>query len=118
MATVLIVDDEVSITEFLSETLQEEGHSVSVRYNGAQALDVIESNDFDLVLLDVAMPVMSGVEVLLRLRSNDHQTLPVIILSAQYRLDQLGDIGATAILPKPVEIERLIATVDRCLNDA
>lgn len=115
MAKVLIVDDEVAITEFLSETLQEEGHSVYVCHNGKQALQLIYQQQLDLILLDISMPVMGGDQVLQQLRSNSHSTLPVIVLSAQNHIEQYMDIGATAVLAKPFEITTLLDTIDQVI---
>ncbi len=113
MATVLIVDDEVAITEFLSETLQEEGHSVAVCHNGVQALQHIYNQPPDLVLLDINMPVMGGDQVLEKLRANAHGQLPIIVLSAQTHIEQYLDMGATAVIAKPFEIVALLDAVDQ-----
>lgn len=113
MATVLVVDDEVAITEFLTETLQEEGHLVQVCHNGAQALEQIYQAEPDLVLLDINMPIMSGDQVLFSLRSNSHTHLPVIVLSARNHVDQYLQVGATAVLEKPFEIATLLEMIDR-----
>jgi DNA-binding response OmpR family regulator len=115
MATVLIVDDEIAITEFLSETLQDEGHSVFVCYNGAQALQRIHNQLPDLVLLDINMPVMDGAQVLQELRANAQSTLPIIVLSAQHHIEQYLDMGATAVIAKPFAISALLETVDQVI---
>lgn len=113
MASVLVVDDEVAITELLSETLQEEGHCVHICHNGIQALEFIVAQQPDLVLLDIQMPVMGGEQVLHDLRSHLQNELPVIVLSAHNHIEQFLEIGATDVLEKPFEIDALIDLINR-----
>jgi len=82
----LVVDDDETNRKILSGRLEAEGHKVFVAENGRRALEVIEAQPFDLVLLDILMPEMDGYQVLQYLKS--HQTLreiPVIVLSALTR---------------------------------
>ena len=110
---ILVVDDEREIAAFVVDLLTEEGYAVHVVHDGASALLAIRANPPDLVLLDVAMPVMTGDEVLRELRATGFTYLPIIIATAGLRPEQYLRIGATAILPKPFAIDQLLDTVAR-----
>jgi CheY-like chemotaxis protein len=82
MATVLIVDDDADNREILSRLLVRDGHAVSCAADGKQAIDLLTANDPALVLLDIRMPSMDGIEFLKVIRSYRRwQKLPVIVLS-------------------------------------
>ncbi len=109
--TILIVDDERDITAFVAELLTDEGYAVNVAYDGISALRSIRSAPPDLVLLDVAMPGMSGTAVLRELRSGGFVELPVIMATAGLQSHLLLSEGATAVLAKPFAIEQLLDTI-------
>ena len=82
MATVLVVDDHAQVNESLCRVIRAEGHRAVSAFNGADALALL-ADPPDLVILDVSMPGMSGIEVLRRIRSDPRTaTLPVVIFSA------------------------------------
>jgi CheY-like chemotaxis protein len=108
---ILIVDDDTEITNMLSEVLTDEGYSVCSALSGAEALSIIRSSPPVLVLLDYWMPVMTGAEVIARLRSGDFPTLPIVLMSANARAETLISTGATAFLAKPFNLDALIACV-------
>ena len=114
--TILVVDDEPAITAFLAEILHDEGYRVAVVHDGASAVLAIRTNLPNLVMLDITMPVMPGDEVLHELRSNGFLTLPIIVVTATLRPERYLALGATALLTKPIDIDRLLATVARCLS--
>lgn len=109
--TILVVDDEREIASFVVELLSDEGYNVRVAHDGASALLAVREDPPDLVLLDVAMPVMTGDEVLRELRASGFSSLPIVIATAGLRPEQFLHIGATAILPKPFAIDQLLETV-------
>lgn len=111
MALILVVDDERSITDFVSDVLSEEGYRVRVCHDGASALLAIRSETPDLVLLDIGLPVMTGDTVLRELRRDGYEGLPVIVTTASTNAEQYLGAGATAILRKPFTLDRLIAIV-------
>ncbi|TLM79420.1 MAG: response regulator transcription factor, partial [Actinobacteria bacterium] len=80
-ARILVVDDEPSITEFVSYNLKKEGHQVDVAATGDEALALAKNKQFDLVVLDVMLPGMDGYEVCRRLRAESE--VPVLFLSAR-----------------------------------
>lgn len=117
MSKILLIDDDIKLTEFLTELLSLEGFKVKVVHNGQEGLNELEANQYDLVLLDVMMPVLNGVETLKRIRQK--YVLPVLMLSA--RDDQtdcvLGlELGADDYLPKPFNDRELLARMRAILR--
>ena len=114
---VLVVDDEPSITEFVSYNLRKEGYDVQVAGDGASAVDLIVNNPYDLVVLDVMLPNMDGYEVVRRIRSVT--TVPVLFLSARdTELDKVVglEIGGDDYLAKPFGVRELLARVKALLR--
>lgn len=111
--TILIVDDEQPIADIVAEVLGEEGYTTLVASGGAHALELLAVSRADLMLLDLYMPGLSGVDVLAQLRSSDtHAHMPVVVMTAgTVDLDDLSRQGATRVLPKPFEVDTLLATV-------
>ncbi|HWQ14724.1 MAG TPA: response regulator transcription factor [Roseiflexaceae bacterium] len=113
--TVLVVDDEKAIAYLVADALEEEGYSVRVHHDGASALLDIINAPPDLVLLDIAMPVMVGDELLHYLRRHGYPDLPVIVMTAGLQPEAYLAQGANAVLPKPFDLERLLELVARHL---
>ncbi|MCL1890502.1 MAG: response regulator transcription factor [Coriobacteriia bacterium] len=114
---VLVVDDEPSITEFVSYNLKKEGYDVQIAADGATAVELILENQFDLVVLDVMLPNMDGYEVVRRIRSST--TVPVLFLSARdTELDKVVglEIGGDDYLAKPFGVRELLARVKALLR--
>lgn len=117
MSKILLIDDDIEFTELLNELLSLEGFEITIAHNGQEGLDKLESNCYDLVLLDVMMPVKNGIETLKELRQNF--TLPVLMLSARDdHIDRiLGlELGADDYLPKPFNDRELIARIKAILR--
>jgi CheY-like chemotaxis protein len=112
---ILVVDDEVAIARLVADALEDEGYEVRVHHDGASALLDIVHDTPDLVLLDIAMPVMVGDEVLRYLRANGYRALPVIVMTAGLQPEQYLAQGASAILPKPFDLEAMLTAVQRNL---
>lgn len=113
MTSILVVDDERAITDFVAEALSEEGYSVRVCHDGASALVLIHAQPPDLVVLDIGLPVMTGDLVLRELRARDFAHLPVIVATAGTNAEQYLAHGATAILRKPFTLSSLLDLVER-----
>ena len=110
--TILVVDDNKEIVYSLSELLKYEGYQVMGAYDGMQALDVLEKNKIDLILLDVMMPRMNGLSALMKLR--ERHKIPVIILSAKTEeSDKVSGLimGADDYVEKPYNPAELMARV-------
>lgn len=113
VSKLLLVEDEIRIAEFVIPDLTSAGFQVSHVKDGANGLSAILSGDYHLVILDVMLPVLSGFEVLTKVRETG-STIPVIFLSARNELpDRLHgfELGADDYLPKPFFIEELIARI-------
>ena len=119
MATILVVDDELGIRALLSEILTDEGHSVEVAENAAQARTMRESCKPDLVLLDIWMPDVDGVTLLKEWSANGQLTMPVIMMSGHGTIDtavEATKFGAQAFLEKPVTLQKLLRAVEQGLT--
>ncbi len=117
MKTLLVVDDEVGITDALTELLSEEGFLVLVARNGKDGLKRIAEKRPDLVLLDYMMPVMDGRELLLALQADPAcQNLPTIMMSAMPRSSIPPDSKPSAFLRKPFELDELLGEIARLLK--
>jgi two-component system KDP operon response regulator KdpE len=116
---ILIVDDELSILKYLRANLEAEGYEVLMAMDGAQALQTLEAELPDLVVLDIMMPEMDGLEVCRRLR--EWSQLPVIMLSARDdESDKVKclDLGADDYITKPFGKDELIARVRAVMRRA
>jgi two-component system, response regulator, stage 0 sporulation protein F len=109
----LIVDDQYGIRILLNEVFQKEGYQTYQAANGVQALSIIESDRPDLVLLDMKIPGMDGIEILKRLKQID-STIEVFIMTAYGELDmiqQAKDLGAITHFAKPFDIDEIRSAV-------
>jgi CheY-like chemotaxis protein len=111
VTSILVVDDERAITDFVYDALTEEGYAVSVCHDGASALVSIVSGPPDLVLLDIGLPVMTGDMVLRELRSHGFERLPIVVATAGTNAERFLSRGATALLRKPYTLDGLLETV-------
>jgi CheY-like chemotaxis protein len=112
---VLVVDDEPLLVKSVKRVLVREGHEVVTAGHGAEALDVLGTTSVDIVLSDVRMPVMDGVEFVRRL-SGMAQAPPVVLLTGYADVSdaELRAGGVIAVLGKPVEVAALMETLRRC----
>lgn len=110
---ILVVEDEAAIADFLERGLEAEGYSVTVASEGTDGLIEARSGQFDLLILDLMLPGMSGIEILKAFREGDGTT-PVILLTARTAVEDRVeglDAGATDYMPKPFAFEELAARV-------
>ncbi|MBL8301616.1 MAG: response regulator [Ideonella sp.] len=118
MATILVVDDELGIRALLSEILTDEGHTVELAENAAQARTLRESASPDLVLLDIWMPDVDGITLLKEWSANACLTMPVIMMSGHGTIDTAVEAtkhGAMAFLEKPITLQKLLRAVEQGL---
>ncbi len=118
MANILVVDDEIGIRELLSEILADEGHSIFLAENAAQAREERRKNPPDLVLLDIWMPDTDGVSLLKEWAASGLLTMPVLMMSGHATIDTAVEatrIGALDFLEKPIALAKLLASVKRAL---
>lgn len=118
-ARILVVDDEVSMREFLSIALGRMGHEVSAVDSAEAALEVLEEGAFDLVLTDIRMPEgMSGVELLARLKATD-PAIQVLLMTAYASLESAMEavqLGATDYIMKPFKVDEIKVRIDRAIE--
>lgn len=116
--SVLIVDDEPSILQSLSGLLADEGFEVLTASNGYEALKVISSNSPDLVLLDIWMPGIDGIETLKEIKKNNPY-IQVIIITGHGTIEtavEATKLGAFGFIEKPLSIDRVIVSINNALN--
>ena len=110
MAKILIVEDEKQMADFITLELKHEGYDVDICYDGEQGYEMAIKNNYDIILLDIMLPKINGMEVCRRLRMK--KETPIIMLTAKGDItDKVNglDIGADDYLTKPFEIEELLA---------
>ncbi len=118
MATILVVDDELGIRALLSEILTDEGHTVELAEDAAQARQVRELLRPDLVLLDIWMPDVDGVTLLKEWSAGGMLQMPVIMMSGHGTIDtavEATKYGASAFLEKPITLQKLLRAVEQAL---
>jgi DNA-binding response OmpR family regulator len=117
MTKILIVEDEEKLARFVELELQYEGYEVEKAYDGRAGIDMVKASPFDLVLLDIMLPGLNGIEVLRRIRQTSD--IPVILLTARDAVvDKVTglDSGADDYITKPFAIEELLARIRALLR--
>lgn len=110
---ILVIEDEAKVASFIRRALEEESAAVDLCSDGEQGMEWALSGSYDLIVLDLMLPSMPGLEILKRIRKEGLQT-PVLILTARSQVDQKVqglDAGADDYLTKPFAIEELLARV-------
>ncbi|MDX8363668.1 MULTISPECIES: response regulator [Bacillaceae] len=117
---ILIVDDQYGIRILLNEVFQKEGYVTFQASNGVEALDIVKKHSPDLVLLDMKIPGMDGIEILKRMRVDDQDIkVKVIIMTAYGELDMIQeakDLGAITHFAKPFDIDEIRVAVKEQLS--
>jgi two-component system nitrogen regulation response regulator NtrX len=118
LSTILVVDDEQGIREVLQDVLADEGHRVITVEDGFRALEILEEGTADLVILDVWLPNMGGIDVLKRIRDGWPE-IEVVVISGHANINmavQAVKIGAFDFLEKPLSLEKTITVVENALK--
>lgn len=120
MANILVVDDSESMKKMVTFTLKGAGHTVAEAGDGQQGLTMAQKGKYDLVLTDVNMPNMNGIELCANLRKlPDYKFVPVLILTTESTGDKKMEgksAGATGWIVKPFNPDQLISTVSKVLD--
>jgi CheY-like chemotaxis protein len=117
---IIVVDDQPINVQLLKRKLEREGMAVTTAYSGREALDLIAANKPDLILLDVMMPDMDGIEVCQRLQAEDDtRSIPIIFITARTskegKIEGLG-VGAVDYITKPIDLDETLARVQTQLR--
>ncbi len=113
MSKVLVIDDETAVRKALAEILEYEKYDVDQASNGPEALEKIEKNTYDIVLCDIKMPQMDGIEVLEKINAS-HPDMPVIMITGHGSVETAVEAlkkGAYDFIEKPIDLNRLIVAV-------
>lgn len=118
-ARILVVDDEADTVELIRFTLETAGLEVDQAMDGAAAIDKITNDNFDVILLDIMMPDLSGFDVLQQLRSREIEIPPVIFLTARKNTEdrEIGqNLGAAGYLTKPAKRGDLLDAIEEAIE--
>ena len=122
VGTILIIDDDAAVSRTLSLILARAGHQVTTASSGRKGLALLTDNEFDLVLTDIIMPELDGIEAIRKIRA-DHPGLRVIAMSGGGQIDKADflhmaeALGADGVLEKPVRSERLLELVTSVMQN-
>ncbi|HMA33529.1 MAG TPA: response regulator [Chloroflexia bacterium] len=117
---VLVVDDDPAILEICSDLLRTEGYDVAVATNGQQAVDQVHADPPSVVLMDIMMPVMDGVEACRRIKGNSGTAeIPIVLMSARTNLTRQSQdlVLADALVAKPFDIDYLLKTIHELIGE-
>ncbi len=110
LPTVLVIDDEDYVAAMLASALEAEGYSVHLAYNGRDGLALAQTLPVDLVIIDIMMPYMNGIELIEELRKLDQtQAVPIVLMSAGARPRQR--FSNVQFIPKPLDLDRTLELV-------
>lgn len=122
MKKILVVDDSETIRQHLAEALTKVGFQVVEAGDGAAGLQRTEQHEFSMIILDVNMPLLNGLEMLERLKSDPKtKAIPVLMLTTEAQrsmIERARQSGAKAWLIKPVKVESLVSTVHKVLQQS
>ncbi len=116
---VLIVEDSSVIQNLTKKILQMQNFDISAAKNGQQVLDILQNEHFDIILMDINMPVMDGMECSRRIRALDDPEkarIPIIAITGNaqnYSMDEFKEAGINDYIPKPLNFDILVETVKR-----
>ena len=120
MANILAVDDQTSIRQLVKYILELDGHTISLAESGQEALDLAREQTFDLVISDVNMPGMTGINMVSKMRRMDlYQGTPILMLTTEtsdYKKSKARNSGASGWLSKPFDPPRLSKAVSKLLH--
>ena len=120
---VLIAEDSSVIQKLTKKILENQNCTISAAKNGIQVLQMLEKDDFDIILLDINMPVMNGIECAGKVRELKNQRkarIPIIAITGNamnYTLDEFRKFGINDYLQKPINFDKLVTLVNQYTND-
>jgi two-component system, NtrC family, response regulator HydG len=112
--TIMVVDDDTALAEGIADVLDAKGYNVYIANDGFEALDMVKKDNFEIVLMDIKMPVMNGVETYKRIKAV--RPLVKVIMMTAYSTENLVDEamyeGTVEVMNKPVDLDRLLALIE------
>lgn len=118
--TILVTDDDTDHRESIMELLELEGYVVETARNGLEALGIIQSKQLDLILCDINMPIMTGLELLSTLRAVESTSkIPFILITGNNSssvIQQASQLGATGYILKPMDVDTLLRLLQQILK--
>ena len=110
---IIVVEDQQEVREMLCALLQKKGHNVIIAENGKRAIDLLSVYNIDLVITDIIMPEIEGIELILRLRESKIPIIPVSVLSKSAIVQELlAALGIIGVLQKPFNNDELVNLVE------
>ena len=117
---ILVVDDDELVRLALEELLMPEGYEIHTASSGREALDKIKENIYDLLMLDIIMPEMDGIELCRKIREkDDYSEVPIVFLTAKSREEDRSvglEAGANLFLSKPISPEKLLTLISEAIG--
>lgn len=117
-ATILIVDDNEGFCSIMARILKSYDYTVTTAYNGLEAVEKVREQPFDVILMDIRMPIMGGVESLVRIKEMRPEA--VVVMQTAYAVEELVQEamqkGAWGIFDKPLDIDKFIEIVEGVTN--
>lgn len=119
---IIVAEDSSVIQNLTKKILSQLNYEVSSVKNGQQVIDLLAKSEFDLVLLDIHMPVMDGMECAKQIRSSDgtNQNIPIIAITGNannYTMEDFEEVGINAFIPKPLNYDSVVEMVKKYTND-
>jgi len=113
MLKILVVDDEVDICDFVKNFFKERDFEVFVAYDGKEAVSLVKARDPDIILLDIKMPIMDGIEALKEIRkwNSDKKVIMITAVEDAEKMEEARKHGVTEYITKPLLLEQLERTV-------
>ncbi len=119
MANILVIEDEVNVSSFIKKGFEEEGHFADVAFDGAMGLSLACTKEYDVIVLDIVLPQMNGIEVCQRYRKEMGFEVPILMLTALSTTDDIVkglETGADDYLVKPFKFKELLARINVLLR--
>jgi two-component system, chemotaxis family, chemotaxis protein CheY len=120
MANIIIVDDSPSLRDMLTTTLLSSNYQVDDAADGPAALCKLKASQYDIIISDINMPEMNGIELVKAIRAlKNYKYTPILLLTTEFSIEKKFEgrsAGATGWLEKPVDPTKLISTIERMLN--
>ena len=119
MKSILLIEDEQNVAAFIKKGLQEEGYDVLVAYDGQTGVDLLTQSQIDLIILDIILPRINGLEVCKQIRHKGFKEIPILMLTALGTTDNIVkglDTGADDYLVKPFKVKELLARIRALLR--